>query len=153
MTKDTATDANPPTPEVSLERARRHLIVTTPWMLFFSAAYAYSVFWAAGFVVESIVDRATSYQLRDALVAPAPLVAWWLLGVFLPAWFFFCCYGYWLRRAPRGKALPPAIDRLLTATLVLMPWWWLMLLVRNPRLVLRNYRRRFLGETQYFMDE
>lgn len=141
------------TPVVSLVRARRHLIVTTPWMIFFSAAYAYSVFWAVGFIVESLVARETYYQLRDAVFTPAPLIAWWFLGVFTPAWFFFCCYGFWVRRAPKGKPLPPFIDRLFTATLVLMPWWWLMLLVKNPRLVLRNYRRRFLGETPYFMDD
>jgi hypothetical protein len=140
-------------PMVSSRRAWRHLLGSTPWMLFFSAAYAYSFFWAFGFVFEQMVDRATYFRVRDQLVQWPVLLTFWFAGVFAPSWFFFSLYGFWLRMAKDGKTLPGWVDRLLSITLLVMPWWWLMLLVRDPRVVLRGYKRRFLGEAQYFMDE
>jgi len=143
-------------PVVTNGRAWRHLLVSTPWLLFYTAAYAYSLFWIGGFLAEMTLSRSTYYALRAATFRWDVLLAYWLGGIFLPTWFVFSFYGFWLRQAQPGHALPSWLERTLAwgvPMLLLLPWWWPVFLVRDPRLVLRNYRRRFLGETLFYMDE
>ena len=139
---------------VTRKRAWKHLLGTTPWVVFFSGCFAYTILWVGLFFIKLGVERPQYYQIEQWVWSPEHYLPIWFIGFFLPVWFFFSLYGFWVRMAgPDRRTMPTPVEWLLLVTLTIFPWWWLMLAVKNPRIVFRNYRRRFLGETQYFMDD
>jgi hypothetical protein len=137
----------------SRARARRHLLITTIPAALFTAAYAGTIYWMVDLFVWEAASRPTYYAWRDATRNGAFLGAFWFLGNFLPVWLTFSFYGYWLRLSGYEGPSPRSLDALILACVVLMPWFWIAAAVRSPQAVLRNYKRRFRGETLYFMGE
>jgi hypothetical protein len=131
----------------------KHLVVTTIPLAFYTAAYAGTLYWFATFLVGEVAGGAAERAWSEATLSVGRVGLWWAIGVFLPVWVIFSWYGWWLRVNGYDGALPRVFYALLSFTITALPWFWPVLAVRHPRLVLRNYARRFRGETLAFMDE
>lgn len=142
-----------PADRPSRGRALRHLALTTIPVALFSAAYAGTALWAVDAVIREAAAREAFYQWREATANASFIAAFWLLGNFAPVWICFSWYGFWLRPGGYDAATPRRLEGFLSACLWLMPWLWPVAIARDPRAVLRNYKRRFRGETPYFMGE
>lgn len=142
-----------PADRPSRGRAWRHLLMTTVPVALYTAAYAGTLYWFATFLLGEVASAAVAHRWSEATLRWQVLGAWWFLGCFLPVWVVFSCYGFWLRPGGYDAPLPRALEWLLAACVVALPWFWPVRFVHHPRMVLRNYRRRFRGETLDFMEE